>query len=195
MEGAAGDVTLLLKAYGAGDRDAFNRLVPLVYDELRRIARRQLRRSGTARSLDTVGLVNEVYLKLAAAERLHVADRTHLLAVAAAAMRQVLIGRVRARLRAKRGAGAGTVELDESVHAPAAPGAEWLLDVDRALDALWQRAPELARIFECRFFAGFSDEETAEALQLSLRTTQRGWMRARAWLRAELEATGGAGPA
>jgi RNA polymerase sigma factor (TIGR02999 family) len=177
-----GDITRLLKAYEAGDRGAFNRLVPLVYDELRRVARRQ-RRRGAAQTLDTTALVHEAYLKLANAENLQIADRGHLMAVAACAMRQVLIGRARARLRLKRGRGDKPVEFDESrVAGPSA--SEWLLDVDRALDELRQQDERLARIFECRFFGGLSEEETAQALGISLRTTQRGWMRARAWLRA-----------
>lgn len=180
-----GDITRLLRAYEAGDRDAFNRLVPLVYDELRRVARRQ-RRGGVARTLDTTALVHEAYLKLANAESLQVADRRHLMAVAACAMRQVLIGRARARLRLKRGRGSRPVELDES-RVPGTSPSEWLLDIDRALAELRRRDERLARVFECRFFGGLSEDETAEALEISLRTAQREWMRARAWLRAALE--------
>ncbi|HET8644787.1 MAG TPA: ECF-type sigma factor [Vicinamibacteria bacterium] len=179
-----GDITRLLRAYEAGDPDAFNRLVPLVYDELRRVARRHRRRGATA-TLQTTALVHEAYLKLANAENLQAADRGHLMAVAACAMRQVLIGRARARLRLKRGSGNEALPLEESqVAAPAA--SEWLLDVDRALDELRGRDERLARIFECRFFAGMGDEETAQALGIPLRTAQRGWMRARAWLREAL---------
>jgi RNA polymerase sigma factor (TIGR02999 family) len=185
-----GEVTRLLRAYEAGDREAFNRLVPLVYDELRRVARRQKRRTG-ARTLDTTALVHEAYLKLAGAGHLGLADRGHLMAVAATAMRQVLIGRARARLRVKRGGGQAALELDEARTA-AAPE-EWLLDVDRALQALHGRDERLARVFECRFFAGFTEEETAQALALSLRTVQRDWMRARAWLRAQLAHSGSHG--
>ena len=181
-----GDVTRLLRAYEAGDEEAFNRLVPLVYDELRGIARGQRRRGPGLASLDTTGLVHEAYLKLAAAERLSVADRGHLLAVAATAMRQVLVDRARARLRAKRGAGEAADELDSAALA-VSPTPEWLLDLDRALTQLRRNDERLVRVFECRFFAGLSEEETAEALGLSLRTVQRDWMRARAWLRAELD--------
>lgn len=182
---APGDITRLLKAYEAGDRDAFNRVVPLVYDELRRMARRQ-RRRGPSRTLDTTALVHEAYLKLASAENLQIEDRGHLMAVAASAMRQVLIGRARARLRLKRGRGDEPLELDES-KVPGPSASEWLLDVDRALAELRRRDEGLVRIFECRYFAGLSEDETAQALGISLRSAQRGWMRARAWLRAALE--------
>ena len=149
------------------------------------MARRQ-RRRGTAQTLDTTALVHEAYLKLANAENLQVSDRGHLMAVAASAMRQVLIGRARARLRLKRGRGDKPLELDESRVAGSSPS-ERLLDIDRALDALRRQDERLAHIFECRFFGGLAEEETAQALGISLRTVQRGWMRARAWLRAALE--------
>jgi RNA polymerase sigma factor (TIGR02999 family) len=180
-----GDITRLLKAYEAGDQDAFNRLVPLVYDELRRVARRQRRRSAS-QTLDTTALVHEAYLKLANAESLQVSDRGHLMAVAACAMRQVIIGRARARLRLKRGRGETPLELQES-RVAGSSGSEWLLDVNRALDELRRHDERLASIFECRFFGGLSEEETAQALGMSLRTAQRGWMRARAWLREALD--------
>ncbi|HSD28445.1 MAG TPA: ECF-type sigma factor [Vicinamibacteria bacterium] len=181
-----GEVTRLLRAYEAGDAGAFNRLVPLVYEELRRIARGQIRRAPAWPSLDSAGLVHEAYLKLVAAEDLSLADRGHLMAVAASAMRQVLIDRARARLRAKRGGGQPPEELDE--HPAIAPSPESLLDLDRALGVLRERDERLVRVFECRFFAGMSEDETAKALGVSLRTVQRDWMRARAWLRSELEA-------
>jgi RNA polymerase sigma factor (TIGR02999 family) len=180
-----GEVTRLLRAYEAGDGEAFNRLVPLVYDQLRAIARGQ-RRRGHEPSLDTTGLVHEAYLKLAGAEQLTAVDRGHLLAVAASAMRQVLIDRARARLRIKRGAGQVAEELDERDLAVSAPP-EWLIDLDRALSLLKRKDERLVRVFECRFFAGLGEDETAEALGISLRTVQRDWMRARAWLRAELD--------
>jgi RNA polymerase sigma factor (TIGR02999 family) len=187
-----GQVTQLLRARDAGDREAFDRLVPLVYDELRRIARRQLRRRSPQQTLDSSGLVHEAWLKLAGAQRLRVNDHPHFLAVAATAMRQVLIDRARGRLRVKRGAGTATASLDGVGGAGDATDPEWLLDVDRALDALGRREPRLARVFECRFFAGLSEDETATALGLSLRSVQRDWMRSRAWLRAALEGEAGA---
>jgi RNA polymerase sigma factor (TIGR02999 family) len=182
---ASGEITQLLEAYGAGDRAAFDRLVPLVYDELRRLARRHLRRGPRGRTLDTTGLVHEAYLKLVGSPGLQVRDRGHLMAVTACAMRQVIVSRARARFAAKRGGGETPLALDEE-RAGRGPDAEWVLDLDRALDRLRDQDERLARIFECRYFAGLSEEETAEALGLSLRTTQRGWTRARAWLRSTL---------
>jgi RNA polymerase sigma factor (TIGR02999 family) len=183
----------LLRAYQDGDRSAFGRVIPLVYDELRRLARRHLRRGPHGHTLDTTGLVHEAYLKLAAGSDLRVKDRGHLMAVTACAMRQVLVDRARARLRDKRGAGQVPQELDEA-RLPGQAGPEWLVDLDRALSRLQERDESLVRVFECRFFGGLSEEETAEALGISLRTAQRGWMRARGWLRSELVA-GRAGPA
>src|SRR5512144_743715 len=116
-----GDVTRLLRAYQGGDSRAFDKLVPLVYDELRRLARGKLH-GGGGPSFDTTSLVHEAYLKLAQAERLSAADRGHLMAIAASAMRQVLVDRARARLRAKRGGGQADVPLDDvDVPAPASP--------------------------------------------------------------------------
>ena len=184
-----GEVTALLHAYAGGDRDAFDRLVPMVYDELRRIARNHLRRTNRGATLDTTGLVHEAYLKLAGQKGMRVEDRGHFLAIAACAMRQVIISRARARLAAKRGGGAVMVTLDEERVGSAKQAqaqAEWLLDLDRTLVLLRERDERLARTVECRFFAGLSEEETAQALGVSLRTAQRNWMRARAWLRAEL---------
>ena len=183
---ADGDqIALLLKAYEAGDRAAFDRLVPLVYDELRRIAHRHLRRGPRGATLDTTGLVHEAYLKLAGSPGLRLHDRGHLMAVTARAMRQVIVSRARARLARKRGGGEVVVTLDEE-RAGVKPSPEWLLDLDNALDRLRERDELLARVFECRFFAGLGEEETAQALGAPLRTVQRAWMRARAWLRSEL---------
>jgi len=184
----AGEITLLLRAYEGGEREAFDRVVPLVYQELRRLARRHLRRGPRGRTLDTTGLVHEAYLKLAGHEGLRIQDRGHLMAVAACAMRQVLVDRARARLRLKRGSGQDAEPLDDPPQ-PGDPGPDFLLDLDRALGRLARHDAQLARIFECRYFGGLTEAETAEALGLSLRTVQRGWMRSRAWLRVGLEAS------
>jgi RNA polymerase sigma factor (TIGR02999 family) len=181
----ADPISELLRAYQAGDRAAFDRLVPHVYDELRKIAHRHLRRGPRGATLDTTGLVHEAYLKLAGSPGLRLHDRGHLMAVTARAMRQVIVSRARARLARKRGGGEVAVALEEE-RAGTSPSPEWLLDLDRALDGLRERDELLARVFECRFFAGLGEEETAEALGVPLRTSQRAWMRARAWLRAEL---------
>lgn len=181
-----GEVTKLLEAYAGGDRGAFDELVPMVYDELRRIARNHLRRTQRGATLDTTALVHEAYLKLAGQKGMRAEDRGHFLAIAACAMRQVIISRARARLAEKRGGGARPVTLDEQ-RVASREQAEWLLDLDRVLQALRERNEKLAQTVECRFFAGLSEEETAQALGVSLRTAQRNWMRARAWLRSELE--------
>jgi RNA polymerase sigma-70 factor, ECF subfamily len=186
--GQSGDITQLLRAYEGGDRGAFDQMVPLVYEELRRLARRHLRRGPIGRTLDTTGLVHEAYLKLAGHSDLQLKDRGHLIALVACAMRQVLVDRARARLRTKRGGGQPVAELDGEAYPGNEPSPEWLVDLDRVLGRLRDRDPQLARVFECRFFGGFSEEETAAALGLSLRTAQRTWLRARAWLRAELGA-------
>jgi RNA polymerase sigma factor (TIGR02999 family) len=183
-----GEITRLLHAYAGGNRAAFDELVPLIYDELRRIARNHLRRTQRGATLDTNGLVHEAYLKLAGQKGMRVEDRGHFLAIAARAMRQIIISRARARVAAKRGGGDIRVTLDEGRIAANEMEAEWLLDLDRALEQLRERDERLARTVECRFFAGLSEDETAEALGVSLRTAQRNWMRARAWIRSELAA-------
>jgi RNA polymerase sigma factor (TIGR02999 family) len=182
-----GAITELLRAHEAGERDALDRVVPLVYDELRRLARRHLRRGPAGYTLDTTGLVHEAYVKLAASDGLELKDRDHLMAVTARVMRQVLVDRARARMRRKRGGGHAAEELDEARLEAEDASPERLLDLDRALHRLRERDPQLARIFECRYFGGFEEAETARAVGVSLRTAQRGWMRARAWLRAELD--------
>ncbi len=182
----AGDITQLLRAYDEGDRSAFDRMVPLVYDELRRLARRHIRRGPRGQTLNTTGLVHEAYLKLAGSPSLHLRDRGHLMAVTACAMRQIMVSRARARLADKRGGGVAAVELEEE-KVGFEPAAEWLIDLDRALSGLRSHDERLTRVFECRYFAGLSEEETAEALDISLRTVQRSWMRARAWLRDALQ--------
>lgn len=180
------DVTELLLAYGHGDRGAFDRLLPLVYQDLRRIARRQLgRNSNSDRILDTTSLVHESYLKLVDQTRVEWQNRGHFLGVAAHAMRQVVIDYARRRKAAKRGGGAIQTTIEEG-HIAIDSQADWLLSLDQALSRLEQHNPRLARIVECRFFAGLSEEETAKALEISLRTAQRDWMKARAWLQEEL---------
>lgn len=179
------EVTQLLRAHRDGDRAAFERLVPLVYDDLRRIARRQLGRGNPDGILQTTALVHESYLKLVDQSRADFQDRSHFLAVAARAMRQVVVDHARRRGAAKRGGGGHQTTLDEG-HVAVESQAEWLLAVDQALTRLGERDGRLARIVECRFFAGLSEEETAAALGISVRTAQRDWMRARAWLQEEL---------
>ena len=179
------EVTRLLNAASAGDREAFDRLVPLVYEDLRRIARAHMRRGPTGRTLGATGVVHEAYFKLAGSAGVAWENRSHFLAVAARAMRQVIIGYARRDAAAKRGGEEEPVTLDEAQIA-VEHQAESLLDLDRALERLAARDERLVRLVECRYFAGLSEEETAAALGISLRTVQRDWARARAWLREEL---------
>jgi RNA polymerase sigma factor (TIGR02999 family) len=158
-------------------------LLPLLYDDVRRLATRERRRVRAGATLQTTALVHEAYLKL-----LHVArfnDRQHFLRAAALAMRHILINHARDRLAAKRGGGASHVELDESVDVPAAEDGV-LVEINDALLRLAALSPRLAQIVECRFFGGLTDDETAEALGLTDRTVRRDWVKARAWLRREL---------
>jgi RNA polymerase sigma factor (TIGR02999 family) len=179
------DVTELLLAHGRGDAAAFDRLVGLVYDDLRRLARGQLRRMRPGQTLDTTALVHEAYVRLVDQRRVPWQDRGHFLAVTATAMRQILIDYARARTRHKRGGGAVPATLDEA-QIGVAGDAEALLEINRALERLGEIDPRLVRVVECRYFAGYSEQETATALGVSLRTAQRDWLRARAWLREAL---------
>ncbi len=179
-----GEITRLLDAYRDGDRRAFDELVPIVYGDLRRIARAHLR-GAQGRTLNTTGLVHEAWVRLAEHTSHGFADRKHFLSVCARAMRNIVIDDARRRAAAKRGGAEKAVTLDEQ-RVAAAKSPEWMLALDQALERLAQNSPRLARTVECRFFAGLTEEETAEALEVSLRTVQRDWMRARAWLREDL---------
>jgi RNA polymerase sigma factor (TIGR02999 family) len=179
------DITSLLQAHGQGEPGALDRLVPLVYADLRRLARGQLRRQRPGGSLDTAGLVNEAYLRLIDQSRASFNDRGHFFAVSATAMRHIVVDHARRRSSQKRGGGRVLVSLDDAGE-PAAREAARLIEIDAALDKLARLQPRLARVVECRFFAGLTEEETAAALGVSLRTAQREWLKARAWLRAEL---------
>jgi len=185
------DVTQLLLAWRGGDAGAFERLVPMVYQDLRRLARNQLRRDHAGWTLQTTGLVHEAWLRLVDADQVDWQDRGHFLGVAARAMRQVVIEYARRRSAEKRGGGVRAATLDERV-IPIDDHAEWLLDLNEALERLAAHRERLARVVECRFFAGLSNEETAEALGSSVRTVKRDWTFARSWLQRELggEATG-----
>jgi RNA polymerase sigma factor (TIGR02999 family) len=172
-----GDVTQLLRAASGGQREALDQVIPLVYDDLRRLARRQLARERGARTLAPTTLVHEAYLKLARRVP-HAEDRGHLLALAAHAMRQVLVDRARERHAAKRGPEWARTTLT---------GRSWVLEVDAesllTLDAALERLePRQRQVVECRFFAGLDDAEIADALGVTTRTVRRDWVKARAWL-------------
>jgi RNA polymerase sigma-70 factor (ECF subfamily) len=179
-------VTQLLQSLGGGDRHALDELVPLVYDELRRIARRKLRLERNGHTLNTTALVNEAYLKLVQIDRVQWQSRAHFLAIAAQAMRNVLVSHARHRKRLKRGGGAWHVSLSEAADLPALE-ANRILDLDTALHNLAELNPRHALVVECRFFGGMTIEETASALGISAATAKRDWMVLRGWLQRELE--------
>ncbi len=187
---AAGEITLLLAAVREGDRPALDRIFDRLYAELKKLARAQLRYGRTALSLDTSALVHEAYLKLVRSESLSLEDRGHFFALAAKAMRQILIGHAESLRRQKRGGGAVLVPLDEDLVAPALWQAEQLIAVDVALGELERLAPRLARIVELRFFVGMNEIEIGTLLEQSERTVRRDWRKARAFLHTELERQG-----
>jgi len=178
-------VTELLAGAEAEREDVMARLVSLVYDELRRMARRQLSREGGPRTLDTTGLVHEAYLKLVDQDAVPIRNRSYFFAAAAQAMRQVLIDAARRRNRLKRGGGERPLSLDES-RIVVDDYAAGLVHLDDALIRLASEHPRPARVVECRYFGGLSIEETATALEISPMTVKRDWMLARTWLYREL---------
>jgi RNA polymerase sigma factor (TIGR02999 family) len=175
------DVTALLAAWQQGDQAALPRLIPLLYEELRRVARARLRSEPPGHVLQTTALVHEAYLRLLNVQRLNVRDRTHLLSLAARLMRQVLVDDARKRLARKRGANPTMVSLSD-IAAPAAAAGVDLLALDQALGELASVDPRLSRLVELKFFAGFTIAEAAEALGVSTATIERDWTVARAWL-------------
>lgn len=182
----ASDVTLLIQRSRGGDRDAWSELVTVVYAELRRLASRQLRGTAAA-TMHTTRLVHDAYMRLAGAAQTSVQDRSHFFALASTVMRQVLCDHARARLRDKRGGGAQHKSLDDAgMDVPTPDDAESLVAVDDALRDLEQTNPRWARVVECRFFAGLSEQETSDALDLPLRTVQRDWQQAKAHLATRL---------
>ncbi len=180
-----GSITRLLRAHRDGERAAFDRLVDVVYEDLRRMARQQMRRARPGQTLDTAGLVHEAWARLVEESGIDWQDRSHFYAIVARAMRFVVVDRARRRGAQKRGANAAQVELDSGI-AAAAPSVELVLGIDQAIARLEAFNARLARIVELRFFAGLSDEEIGAALDVSARTVQRDWLRARAWLQRVL---------
>jgi RNA polymerase sigma factor (TIGR02999 family) len=177
-------VTVLLEAFEGGDREALDRLLPLVYDELRRIAHRELRRERDDHTLSTTEVVHEAYLKLLDQDRLPPGEQVRFLAIAATAVRRALIEHARRRNALKRGGGHRPLTLDEEIAAH--DGADRLLSLDEALTRLAGLDERLARVVECRYFGGLTEEETAAALGVTARTVRRDWVKAKAWLYREL---------
>jgi RNA polymerase sigma factor (TIGR02999 family) len=181
----AGDVTALLVAWQDGDAAALDALIPIVHGELRRLARWYMRGERPGQTLQPTALVNEAYLRLVGAQRVHWQNRAHFLAVSARLMRRVLVDAARARDSLKRAGGAHRVPFDERLVATN----EWsvnLCALDDALTLLAQKDERKSQVVELRFFGGLSVEETAEALHTSPRTVMRDWRLARAWLSREL---------
>ena len=178
---STGEITERLLALRGGDKEALNQLVPLVYGRLRAMAHARLTGRDPGASLDTTGLVHEVYLRLVDQSRVEWRDRQHFFAVAALAMRQIVVDRARRRGALKRGGGVSVALLDEAASGVEAR-AEEILALDQALERLGALNERLVKMVELRFFAGLSIEETAEALGVESRTVNRDWRVARALL-------------
>jgi RNA polymerase sigma factor (TIGR02999 family) len=180
-----GTITDILKQARGGGSEAVDRLFPLLYEELRQVARHQLRGQSGDRTLNTTALIHETYLRLVDQTRVEWADRAHFFAYAARAMRAVLVDYARRRATRKRGGGAAHLALDDRA-IPVEAQADLLVALDDALTRLRALNERLSRIVECRFFGGMTEEETAEALGVSDRTVRRDWLKAKAWLYADL---------
>ena len=180
-----GEVTSLLAAWSKGDPTALDELMPLVYSELHRIARRVWNRHQQGNTLQPTALINEAYVKLANSENTTFQDRCHFFAVACTAMRQILVNHAKSRLAAKRGGGSADVPLDEIQRAVDREAAD-IISLHEALEVLQTLDPRKSKIVEMRYFGGVSIEETAEALGVSIATVNREWRLARSWLIREI---------
>ena len=179
-------ISQVLADWSNRDPTARDRLVPIVYEELRRLAHHHMRGERPGHTLQTTALVNEAYLRLAGVDGLRRSDRAHFFALAATLMRRILVDHARQRGRDKRGGGVAVVTLDETRIAPRAEVD--VVALDEALQRLAAADPQQSRVVELRFFAGLSVEETAEALGISAATVKRDWATARLWLYDELTA-------
>ncbi len=184
-------VTELLARARSGDASALAHVFPLIYDELRRLAEQQMRREPEGHTLSPTALVHEAYMRLIDYSRVEWSGRAHFMAVAATAMRRILVDHARGHRSLKRGGSLRRVSLD-SVELGAEDRAELLIAVDEALARLKQLDERQAQVVECRFFGGMTEEETAEALGIGLRPAKRDWARAKTWLHREIAA--GEGP-
>ena len=184
--GGGGSVTQLLQKWSAGDQEAAERVLPLVYNELRRIASRQLRRERCDHTLQATAIVHEAYLRLDGQEGFHWPSREHFFAFAAHLIRRILVDYARHQKRLKRGGGMERVTLSEAADLTMVKSVD-LLEVDEALAALEAIDPRKAAVVELRFFAGLTLEETAAQLGISPETVGREWRRAKAWLYRELQ--------
>jgi len=175
----------LLLDWGKGDKAALDRVIPLVYQELRRLAHRQMRRERAGDTLQTTALINEAYLRLVDYTRVRPRDRAHFFAIAAQAMRRILIERARSRRASKRGSGAQQVSLEEAVELSNQRAAD-LVALDEALTNLAVIDPRKAQVVELKYFGGMTIEETAEVLEVSTPTVERDWHMAKIWLHREV---------
>jgi RNA polymerase sigma factor (TIGR02999 family) len=185
MNQASKDITQLLLAWGKGDRGALDELMPLVYDELRKLAKNYMRGQRHGHTLQTTALVNEAYLRLVDSSQVKWQNRTHFFAISAQLMRRVLVDFARAKNSLKRGGGRVQVTLDEKIEVPAEKPID-LVALDEALQKLAEMSERQAKIVELRYFGGLSEEEIAETLKVSTRTVRREWNIAKAWLFREL---------
>jgi len=185
LDTSSQEVTLLLIAWSEGDQAALEKLIPLVYQELRRLAKRYLKRERPGHSLQTTALVHEAYLRLIDSSRVRWQNRAHFFAVSAQLMRRILVDFARSRRYLKRGGEAQHVSLGEALDIAEARGAA-LIALDDALLALARIDERKSRVIELRYFGGLSVEETAETLKVSTETVKRDWRLARTWLRREL---------
>lgn len=185
-----GDITSLLERWADGDADAFKALMPIVYDELRRLAGHYLRRERGNHTLQPTALVHEAYLRLAGIRDLRLHNRTHFYGAAAQVMRRVLVDHARQRRAIKRGGPAPEVVTFDEAHMPVDMRLD-LVALDEALDALARIARDQARVVEVRYFGGLSVEETAEYLDVAPATVKRRWAFARAWLYRHMTGEGG----
>jgi RNA polymerase sigma factor (TIGR02999 family) len=181
----ANEVSGLLKSWGAGNQSACHRLVALVYEELHRMAHHQMARERAGHTLQTTALVHELYLRLIGTEEVSWNDRAHFFALAAQLMRRVLVDHARAKARVKRGGAMKKLSLEESLAIPAGRDTH-ILELDDALDALAALDERKAKTVELRYFGGFSVEETARLLKVSVSTVMSDWKFAKAWLLREL---------
>jgi RNA polymerase sigma factor (TIGR02999 family) len=175
------DITELLQSCSSGEPEAFDRLIPLVYDDLRAIAHNRLSRERPDHTLNTTGIVHEAYIRLVPQATATWRDRAHFFAVSSKVIRDLLVDHARERKAAKRGGGAIHLPIADELHGKE-PRTIDLLELDDALCRLGEMDPRLEQVVECRFFGGLGMKETAEAIGISLRTAEREWRRARAYL-------------
>ena len=187
-ETSAGEITRGLERLRHGDAESLDRVVTLLYDELRRLARQRLREERSSHTLETTALVHEAYLRLFQQESIDARTRADFFAVASNTMRRVLVDYARARRRHKRGGGQSAVPLEEVEAFLTDQAAEEVLHLDAALEKLRSMQPRAVKVVELHFFGGLSLVEIAATLDLSEKTVQRDWQAARAWLRKEVRA-------